>query len=295
MNNQELDSRISYVNDILNITMPKVSGLQSTVLDAMNYSMSAGGKRVRPILMLETYKMFKDDWKDNQVLNNCMCALEMIHTSSLVHDDLPAVDNDDYRRGKPTTHKQYGEQIGIYAGDALLNFAYETMLSVVPGADVNTQLLACSILARKAGVYGMLGGQTVDVALTGQPIDEQQLDFIFKLKTGALIESAMMAGAALAGADNETIELCGRAGLYIGLAFQIQDDILDVTSTTEELGKPVLSDDKNNKTTYVTLYGMEKSVEDVSRYSMQALDIIKSLGKNEFLIDYVEYLINRKN
>ena len=224
-----------------------------------------------------------------------MAALECIHSYSLVHDDLPAMDNDDYRRGRLTTHKVFGEDFGILAGDGLLNLAYEIMAdAIVSGeGDIEAKAKAMEVIARKAGIKGMVGGQAVDVELTGRTLSEEQLDFIFRLKTGALIEAAFLAGAYLAGCDDETADKLCRAASLIGFAFQIRDDILDVTSSLEELGKPVFSDEKNNKTTYVTLYGMEKAEADVESMSDEALDIIKSVGKNEFLEELVLNLIHR--
>ena len=220
----------------------------------------------------------------------------MIHTYSLVHDDLPAMDNDEYRRGRKTTHIVFGEDMGILAGDALLNYAYETAVKGVMAArDKVSAVKALEILAKKAGITGMVGGQVVDVELTGKNPDKDQLDFIFRLKTGALLEASLMVGAALAGADDKDIELMEKAGLNIGMAFQIQDDILDVTSTTSELGKPVHSDEKNDKITYVALYGIEKAHSDVKQYSEKALSIFDTLEvKNEFLYTLTEKLINRR-
>ena len=227
-----------------------------------------------------------------------MCALECIHSYSLVHDDLPAMDNDDYRRGKLTTHKKYGEDFGVLAGDALLNYAYELMFNSMLTIDNPDLLKNCvktaQVIAKKAGIYGMVGGQSLDVWLTDKPMNESELEFIFNLKTGALIEGAFMAGAILAGADNSAILDIERAGNMVGVAFQIQDDILDVTSTQEMLGKPVFSDEKNNKTTYVTLYGMDKAKEDVRTLSENGIDIIKKYGDNDFLVSLVLKLINRE-
>lgn len=226
-----------------------------------------------------------------------MAALECIHSYSLVHDDLPAMDNDDYRRGRLTTHKKYGEDFGILAGDALLNYAYEIMLSSITKltADkVVKAVRAAQIIAYKAGIYGMVGGQSLDVWLTDKSMDDKQLDFIFNLKTGALIEAAFMAGAVLAGADESAFADIEKAGNKVGVAFQIKDDILDVTSTQEKLGKPVFSDEKNNKTTYVTLYGMDKADRDVEALSKEAVDIIKKYGNNDFLVSLILKLINRE-
>ena len=291
---QEQEKNISYIEDVLKNYLPKNPSFQKTIYDAMEYSVMAGGKRLRPMMMYQAYKMFGGE--DKELIEPFMAAIEMIHTYSLVHDDLPAMDNDTYRRGRKTTHVVYGEDMGILAGDALLNFAYETAIkgaSAVKAA--KNAINALAILSKKAGIMGMVGGQVVDVELTGKKLDEERLDFIFKLKTGALLEASLMVGATLAGADEKYIELMEQAGLNIGMAFQIQDDILDVTSTTEELGKPVHSDEKNDKTTYVSLYGLEKSHEDVEKYSKKALSIMEELPyENQFLYTLIEKLINRR-
>ena len=280
---QEQEKNILYIEDVLKNYLPKNPSFQKTIYDAMEYSVMAGGKRLRPMMMYQAYKMFGGE--DKELIEPFMAAIEMIHTYSLVHDDLPAMDNDTYRRGRKTTHVVYGEDMGILAGDALLNFAYETAIKGASAAKAAKNAInALAILSKKAGIMGMVGGQVVDVELTGKKLDEERLDFIFKLKTGALLEASLMVGAALAGADEKYIELMEQAGLNIGMAFQIQDDILDVTSTTEELGKPVHSDEKNDKTTYVSLYGLEKSHEDVEKYSKKALSIMEELPyENQFL------------
>ena len=291
----ELEQEVEFINDLILRYLPKETGLNKKIREAMNYSVNAGGKRVRPMLMLEVYKLCGGD--DCQVVYPFMAALECIHSYSLVHDDLPAMDNDDYRRGRLTTHKKYGEDFGILAGDALLNYAYEIMLSSITKltADkVVNAVRAAQIIAYKAGIYGMVGGQSLDVWLTDKSMDDKQLDFIFNLKTGALIEAAFMAGAVLAGADESAVADIEKAGNKVGVAFQIKDDILDVTSTQEKLGKPVFSDEKNNKTTYVTLYGMDKADRDVEALSKEAVDIINKYGNNDFLVSLILKLINRE-
>ena len=295
MNNfkTELEQEVGFINDIIEKFLPDETGIDKKIKEAMNYSVNAGGKRIRPMLMLEVYKLCGG----NNFLEvyPFMAALEFIHSYSLVHDDLPAMDNDDYRRGRLTTHKVFGEDFGILAGDGLLNHAYEIMAkALIEGeGEIDKKAKAMEIIARKAGIYGMVGGQAVDVELTGKPLTEEQLDFIFRLKTGALIEAAFLAGGYLAGCDDETASKLEKAAALIGFAFQIRDDILDVTGSLEELGKPVFSDEKNNKTTYVTLYGLEKSEMDVESMSNEAVNIIKSLGNNDFLEELVCNLINR--
>ena len=295
MNNfkTELEQEVGFINDIIEKLLPDETGIDKKIKEAMNYSVNAGGKRIRPMLMLEVYKLCGG----NNFLEvyPFMAALEFIHSYSLVHDDLPAMDNDDYRRGRLTTHKVFGEDFGILAGDGLLNHAYEIMAkALIEGeGEIDRKAKAMEIIARKAGIYGMVGGQAVDVELTGKPLTEEQLDFIFRLKTGALIEAAFLAGGYLAGCDDETASKLEKAAALIGFAFQIRDDILDVTGSLEELGKPVFSDEKNNKTTYVTLYGLEKSEMDVESMSNEAVNIIKSIGNNDFLEELVCNLINR--
>lgn len=293
--NEQLKLKVEDINRVIREYLPKEEGMQHRVIEAANYSVEVGGKRVRPLIMLETYKLFGGD--NESEVYPFMAALECIHSYSLVHDDLPAMDNDDYRRGRLTTHKKYGEDFGILAGDALLNYAYEIMLSSITKltADkVVNAVRAAQIIAYKAGIYGMVGGQSLDVWLTDKSMDDKQLDFIFNLKTGALIEAAFMAGAVLAGADESAVADIEKAGNKVGVAFQIKDDILDVTSTQEKLGKPVFSDEKNNKTTYVTLYGMDKADRDVEALSKEAVDIIKKYGNNDFLVSLILKLINRE-
>lgn len=293
---EELNIKTSEINSIIADYLPKETKYQQRITEAANYSVNAGGKRIRPMLLMEVYKLCGGN--DLNKIKAFMTALECIHTYSLVHDDLPAMDNDDYRRGMLTTHKKYGEDFGVLAGDALLNYAYELMLhdmdNTESSEDLKRAVKAADIIARKAGIYGMVGGQSLDVYLTGKPMNEDELDFIFRLKTGALIEAAFMAGATLAGADDLTVTELEKAGGLVGVAFQIQDDILDITSTQEVLGKPIRSDEKNHKTTYVTLYGFEKAKADVAEMSDKALTIIKNTGDNEFLEQLICRLINRK-
>lgn len=290
---ESFQERQREVEEILKGYLPEKQGLQKTIFEAMEYSLMAGGKRIRPILMREAYRLFGG--VDEKVIEPFMAAMEMVHTYSLVHDDLPAMDNDDYRRGRKTTHVVYGEDMGILAGDALLNYAFETASHCFDKTgNLSAAAKAFQIFSRKAGVYGMVGGQVVDVERTGQPLDKEVLKFIYTLKTGALLEGALMVGAALAGADDSALDKMEQIGRCVGMAFQIQDDILDCTSTTQELGKPVHSDEKNEKTTYVSLYGIEKSHQAVEEYSHQAVTLLEKLpGKNLFLEDLIEYLINR--
>ena len=290
----EIQKRTEEIDSIIEQYLPVEKGYQKTVMEAMNYSILAGGKRLRPMLMLETYRLFGGKSK---VIEPFMAAIEIIHTYSLVHDDLPAMDNDEYRRGKKTTHAVYGEAMGILAGDALLNFAYETALTAFDMEPDNRNIgRALQILATKAGIYGMVGGQVVDVQSedTGD-ITREKLDFIYRLKTGALLESSMLIGAVLAGATKKEQNTVEAAATEVGIAFQIQDDILDVTSSLEVLGKPIGSDEKNHKATYVTFEGLEKAMEDVKKYSNSAVERMDSLVvKNEFLKELLLYLIARE-
>ncbi len=291
--NKELDSKTKYVEEKVYNFLPKEEGKQKIILEAMNYSVKAGGKRLRPLLMLETAKLFCEKIES---IFPFMAAIEMIHTYSLVHDDLPAMDNDEYRRGKKTTHAKYGEDLGILAGDGLLNLAYEVMSDAIIEADDSAKAAkAFQIIAKKAGVFGMVGGQTVDIISEGKEIDLDTIMYIHNLKTAALIEASMMAGAILGGADNEEIGIVEKIAKNIGIAFQIQDDILDITSTTEVLGKPVMSDEKNHKITYVSICGLDKSKENVAKYSEEAMNLLDGLHReNLFLKQLIIKLINRE-
>ena len=290
-----ISERVTHINEILAAYLPKEEGDQKTIFEAMNYSLLAGGKRIRPMIMEEVYHMMGG--KTN-VIRPFMAAMEMIHTYSLVHDDLPAMDNDEYRRGKKTTHAVYGEAMGILAGDALLNYAFETALNAFDEEPDNPYIgKALKVLAGKAGAYGMIGGQVVDIeseGLTMEEMSKERLIFIYRTKTAALLESSMMIGAILAGASQEDIDRIEQIATNVGLAFQIQDDILDVTSTLEVLGKPIGSDDRNDKITYVTYEGLDKAKEVVASLSMEAVEGLKALPKkDEFLEELIISLIHR--
>ena len=283
------DEKVKEIEEILKSYLPEQNGYQRIIMDAMEYSLMAGGKRLRPMLMQETYRLFGGTEK---VIEPFMAAQEMIHTYSLVHDDLPAMDDDELRRGRKTTHVVYGEDMGILAGDALLNYAFETAAAAFDEYPEKALQIgkAMKILGNKAGIYGMLGGQVVDVKETGHAVDKDVLDFIYALKTGALLESSMMIGATLADADEESIALIEKVASKVGLAFQVQDDILDVTSTAEVLGKPIHSDEKNEKTTYVTLLGIDKAEKIVEKESVEAIELLKSLPVGN---DYLEWLLTQ--
>ncbi len=292
---EELQQKVEEIEKVIYKYLPAEEGFAKTVIEAMNYSVTAGGKRLRPMLMLETYKMFGGS--NEKEIEPFMAAIEMIHTYSLVHDDLPAMDNDEYRRGKKTTHAVYGEAFGILAGDGLLNFAFETALTAFEdGKNLEAKAKALKVLADKAGIYGMIGGQTADIEAEGlkDKVTLEHLLYIHEHKTAALIQAAMLVGAILAGAGNDEQKVIEAVGYDIGVAFQIQDDILDITSTQEVLGKPIGSDEKNEKTTYVSLKGLETSMEDQKRMSKHAIEELRGLNKKQpFLMDLIESLITR--
>ena len=291
------NSKLEKIQDIERVLaeyLPEQTGYQKLIMEAMEYSVMAGGKRLRPMLMKETFELLGGS---GNLVEPFMAAIEMIHTYSLVHDDLPAMDNDEYRRGRKTTHVVYGEGMGILAGDALLNFAFETAAkayTMFPEKSLEIGK-AIRVLAGKAGIYGMIGGQVVDVASAGKSISKDVLDFIYELKTSALIESSMMIGAILAGADDEAVKKIEAIAKNVGIAFQVQDDILDVTSSTEVLGKPVLSDEKNEKTTYVTLVGVEQAKKYVEQISNEAIELLGEFESgNTFLAELLRELIHRE-
>ncbi|MBO5088364.1 MAG: polyprenyl synthetase family protein [Lachnospiraceae bacterium] len=316
--NEQMKEKVTYIESVIGAYMPQDCTFQKTIADAMNYTMSAGGKRIRPMLMKATFDLYGGDSK---LVEPFMAAMEMIHTYSLIHDDLPALDNDDYRRGRKTAHIVYGEDMAILAGDGLLNYAFEVAgkafdlleknsipddvaqldnektLALVSELKMRRNVeWAMQILAHKPGIYGMIGGQVVDVELTGSKLNEEQLTYIYENKTGALIEASMMIGAVLAGAGTDGIEKIAKVAYNIGMAFQIQDDILDETSTFEELGKALHSDEKNGKVTYVGIHGLEESKQEVERLSREAITLLQSIeGDSSFLQELTEYLIDRKN
>lgn len=298
MNKKVLASHVADIEAGMKEYMPEENGYQRTVFEAVNYSLLAGGKRLRPMFLYEAYRMFGGT--DEKAVRPFMMALEMIHTYSLVHDDLPAMDNDEYRRGKLTTHKKFGEAMGILSGDALLNGAFETAFLAFDSETEAAQIgRALKILGHKAGMYGMVGGQVVDVEKDGCFMDEDMLYFVHKNKTSALIEAALMTGAVLAGADEKQAAVMEQCGTDIGLAFQIQDDILDVIGDQEKLGKPVHSDEKNEKTTAVSVYGIDvcrQKVKDYTDRGIEALEALDIPGKEhqEFLVELMKSLVGRE-
>lgn len=292
---KEIAYKASEADRLIYQVLPAEKGYQKTVVQAMNYSVLAGGKRIRPILMLETYKLFGGS---NKAIESFVAAIELIHTYSLVHDDLPAMDDDELRRGKLTTHAKFGEAMGVLAGDGLLNYAFEVALDTLDetkGADNSAVIRSLKVLAKKAGIYGMIGGQVVDVEAEKQyGISKNRLDFIYELKTGALIEAAMMIGAILGGATDEEVEQIEDVAKKIGLAFQIQDDVLDVIGETETIGKSVGSDEKNQKATYVVFEGLEKAKQEVADLTDDAIAILQELPyENPFLTELLRWMVLR--
>lgn len=290
----ELQERTDFAEAVIEKYLPEEHGFSGRMAETVNYSMRAGGKRLRPVFMREAYQILGGE---GEIIEPFMAALEMVHTHSLIHDDLPALDNDEFRRGKQTTHIVFGEAAAILAGDALLNYAYETAFSAFDmandEAEVQRVAKALKVLAQKTGIKGMLGGQGVDVENDGKPLEKQLLDYIYENKTSALIEAALMVGGILAGATD--IEKLEQIGSKIGIAFQIQDDILDVISSAEELGKPIGSDEKNNKTTYVTLEGIEKAGNEVQKLTDEAVGLLRELtDEKSFLEELFQSLCARR-
>ena len=264
-----------------------------TLFDSMKYSITAGGKRLRPVLLLKTFEMFNDN---TTIAIPFAKAMEMIHTYSLIHDDLPAMDDDDFRRGKPTNHKVYDEGISILAGDGLLNLAFETMLEGSLNSNINPlqSLKALKIIGNAAGVNGMIGGQVVDLESEGKKIDKDILEYIHNHKTSALLEASIDAGAVLGNANDEELRALKVYGKSIGLAFQIVDDILDVIGDQEKLGKDIGSDVENEKATYVTMYGLEESKIMVKELIDKAIKNLEIFGdKSNFLKALAFYLKDR--
>ena len=286
---EELRLRTERINEDLSTFLPEEEGPQRTILTACNYSVENGGKRLRPIFMECAYELFGG--REREKLLPLMAAIEMIHSSSLVHDDLPCMDNDELRRGKPSTWAKFGVDMGTLCGDALMIYAFETALKskLEPGI----LSWAVRLLAEKSGIYGMIGGQTVDVELTGSIPDPDTLRFIYEKKTAALIEAALMMGALASGADEKGVSLMEEAGRDIGMAFQIRDDILDVTSTAEKLGKSVHADDRNAKVTWVTFYGLEQAEEDVRSFTERAVSAVSLISQQSFLEELIRSLVDR--
>lgn len=288
-----LKERAIYIEELLNKYMPKEEGYQKTIMESMNYSLRAGGKRLRPILTLEACKIVGGNEEDAIAF---AVAIEMIHTYSLIHDDLPALDNDDLRRGRKTNHIVYGEDMAILAGDALLNYAFEVMLSSSLGKkNPEKYLRAINEIAKSSGIYGMIGGQVVDVQSENEQIPKEKLDYIHNNKTAAIIIGCMRAGAIIGDANGEQIDEITKYAKNIGLSFQIVDDILDIVGDEAKLGKKVGSDIDNNKSTYPSLLGLEKSKEIANELISEAKKSIEKLSENvEFLNGLADYIIARE-
>ena len=287
------------IENIIYQYLPEEKGYQKTVIEAMNYSFRAGGKRLRPMIMKLCYDMFAE-CDDINVVGPFMAALEMIHTYSLVHDDLPALDNDMYRRGQLTCHAKYGEDMAILAGDGLLNFAFETASKAFLACPGNVGLEKAFVsLAGRPGIYGMIGGQVLDVEMSGKPLDDKQIDFINKNKTAALIVCAMEIGGLLGGAEESSCSMLCDVANCVGLAFQVQDDILDIIGDEEKLGKPVKSDEKNAKYNYATVHGLDeakcfvKNMSEKANAILEGLEVVNQAAKDE-LMDLINNLINRE-
>ena len=280
------------VNTFLLNYFENKGSFNKVIYDSASYSLNIGGKRIRPLLMLLTYNMYKENWREILEFSS---AIEMIHTYSLIHDDLPCMDNDDLRRGKPTNHKVYGEDIAVLAGDALLNEAMNVMMkfSLNHGREA---LVASQKIAEAAGAEGMIGGQVVDIINEGKKISEEELRYMHMKKTGALIKVSIVAGAILGNASEEEIELLEKFGENLGLAFQIKDDILDVIGNTEKLGKKVLSDEENDKTNFISMHGLDYCIKECERLTNESINILDSLSVNtEALKILTKELLDRAN
>ena len=283
--------KVNIVDEYLHKIIVEKNNPQNIIYEAMNYSLLSGGKRLRPVLLLGAYELFKDNIKEAMPY---ACAIEMIHTYSLVHDDLPAMDNDDYRRGKLSNHKKYGEANAILAGDALLNKAFETGLQAATDGNLENALKALQIIAESSGTEGMIGGQVTD--MEGKITSIEDLKYMYSLKTGAIIKSSVRVGAVLAGASQEETEALEIYSEKIGIAFQIEDDILDVISTQEKLGKAIGSDAVNNKITYLTFKDIDEAKNDVEKFTKEAIESLSIFGhRAKNLIELAKYLTNRES
>lgn len=301
MDKELFEKKVSEINDMLEKSFPLYSRFDKKIIESMRYSVMAGGKRLRPLIMQETYRMFKGEGTNEDTLQAFMTAIEYIHSYSLVHDDLPCMDDAERRRGKLTTHIKFGEEFGVLAGDALLNSAYEIIANKMARIRDPEELRCCvqalNVLAYDAGVHGMVGGQSLDVQSEKDDLEvgKNELDYIYDGKTAALIAASFVTGGILAGVRDNDIKNLEAVGKGVGIAFQIQDDILDATGDAKKLGKDTGSDEKSNKKTYVTFSGIEQAKIDVRRYTQSALGIYDSLecSGNKFLRDLIVYLIDR--
>ncbi|MBO5349579.1 MAG: polyprenyl synthetase family protein [Clostridia bacterium] len=289
---EELKKYIDLINDEL-IKYVKTNECPEQVLnEAIGYSLMAGGKRLRPILILSTYSLFKDDIQKSFKF---AIAMEMVHTFSLIHDDLPGIDNDDYRRGKLTNHKKYNEATAILSGDSLLNGAYKLIIEDIANSDEKEKSKKINALYELShGIDRMIAGEYIDTEYEGKQISSEYLEYMHENKTGALIKSSVKIGAMLAEASENDIQNLSKYAEKIGLAFQIKDDILSEIGNQEELGKPVGNDRERGKCTYVTKYGLESAQKMLDNIINEAIEIIKNYTKNsEFLIELALYIKNR--
>lgn len=292
-NINKFENYIGIINDRLdkykNETMQHIAE-QRDVAEAMWYSLSAGGKRIRPVLVMEFCRVCGGDTKNAEA---AACAIEMIHTFSLIHDDLPCMDNDDYRRGKPSCHKAYGEATALLAGDALENLAFGIIADAVIPDSVKVRLV--QTLAKAVGVNGMIGGQVIDTEYEGKNIPEEMLLRMYSMKTSALLKAACLMGCICAEADEEKMTAAIKYAENLGLAFQIIDDILDITGNEQQLGKPIGSDAANGKITYASLNGLEKSNSYAAKLTENALESLSAFENTEFLKELTLYLLKRSN
>lgn len=292
---KEYEKYVKIVDNTLDMLATEKDVPQKTIYSAMRYSLMAGGKRLRPVLMLAVCEMLGGKLEDAVPY---ACAIEMIHTYSLIHDDLPAMDNDDYRRGRLTSHKVYGEAIAVLAGDGLLNLAFETMLrkALKSGINMEKHVHALNIIADAAGVSGMIGGQVVDIEAEGKKISSELLEYMHKHKTGALIKAPVLAAAALCGADDKSYKCLESYAEKIGLAFQIKDDILDVEGSFESMGKITQKDLSKEKSTFVTLYGLDDARKTLDGIIREAVNLIETFGdRSDFLSKTASFIAGRKN
>lgn len=287
--------KIELTDEYLHKYLDAKSNAEPIILDAMRYSVFAGGKRIRPILMMSAYEMLASD---TDAVMPFACAIEMLHTYSLIHDDLPAMDNSDLRRGKPTNHMVFGEAIAVLAGDALLNYAFEVMLdgAMQYPQRTNDMLRAMAYFASCSGIEGMIGGQVIDIESENKQIDKAVLRTLHEKKTGALIRASVVCAAIIGGASEAELSALESYALNLGLAFQVKDDILDVEGNAAELGKPVGGDGDLNKNTYVSLYGINEAKLMLKKYSDLAKKSLEIFGERaKFLLDMADYLLERSN
>lgn len=291
---QKFDAYREMFNTYAKHTFVCREGTPRELYEAMAYSFFAGGKRIRPVILLASYSLFHQDC--TAALPFAL-ALEQIHTYSLIHDDLPAMDNDDLRRGRPTCHKVYGEALALLAGDGLLNSAFETASTAISEDTANplNGVRALALLAQAAGSSGMIGGQVLDMAYESRAANAREMEQMYAQKTGALLYTASTAGAILAGASETDISKLKQYGTLLGVAFQIKDDMLDVTGSAAELGKNPGSDDKNHKSTYVSVYGLEKCKALLSQYTERAVEKVSGIEGSGFLCELARYMENREN